>query len=114
MNNEIKKENKMQYQIGDQVEIIGDIQGWKGRVGIVIFIYDSGDLQVECDDCEDDRIHVMNREVKPFLVPNLYNTIDFCPYPSMAECDLEVNTTNAKYRKAQDTDAARYTENVRR
>jgi len=51
----------MQYQIGDQVEIIGEIRGWKGRIGVVIFTDDRGDLKVECgDDC----ILVMNREVK--------------------------------------------------
>lgn len=61
------------YQIGDQVEIIGEIQGWKGRIGVVIFTYNSGDLQVECEGYEDDPIVVMNREVKPFLVPKLYN-----------------------------------------
>lgn len=59
------------YQIGDQVEIIGEIQGWKGRIGVVIFTDDRGDLKVECGESKDDCIVVMNREVKHYACFNV-------------------------------------------
>lgn len=57
-------------KIGDEIEIIGKIQGWTGRIVRIIDIRESGDIEAISDPYPDDPILLMPKEVKPHFRSN--------------------------------------------
>jgi len=101
-------------QIGDEIEIIGKIQGWTGLIVRIIDIRKSGDIEAISDPYPDDPILLMPQEVKPYFHAKLFDCTDFCKYPHMAVNARNRNATNISCRKSQELDASRYFEFVRR